>query len=51
MGRLIMINLKFNSLKLEGFQSIGKAELNFTNLGTCFIKGINNYDTNQTVPN
>lgn len=46
-----MINLKFNSLKLEGFQSIGKAELNFTNLGTCFIKGINNYDTNQTVPN
>lgn len=39
-----MINLKFNTLKIEGFQSIGKADINFENLGTCFIKGINNYD-------
>lgn len=40
-----MINLKFNSLKLEGFQSLSKAEINFENLGTCFIEGINRYDT------
>lgn len=39
-----MINLKFNSLKLEGFQSLGKVEIDFKNLGTCFIKGINKYD-------
>lgn len=39
-----MLNLKFNTLKLEGFQSLAKAELNFKDLGTCFIKGINNYD-------
>ena len=40
-----MINLRFLSLNIEGFQSIGSAELDFDNLGTCFIKGINNYDS------
>lgn len=40
-----MINLKFNKLMVEGFQSIGKTNINFKNLGTCFIKGINNYDS------
>lgn len=46
-----MINLQFKELNIEGFQSIGNAKINFENLGTCFIKGINKYDTNQTVPN
>ena len=40
-----MINLKFNSINIEGFQSIGQASIAFNNLGTCFIKGINNYDS------
>ena len=39
-----MINLKFLNINIEGFQSIGDAFIDFTNLGTCFIKGINNYD-------
>lgn len=45
-----MINLKFINLKIEGFQSIGNAYLDFDNLGMCFIKGINNYD-NKTRSN
>ena len=40
-----MINLQFLSLNIEGFQSIGLAGLDFNNLGTCFIKGVNNYDS------
>ena len=40
-----MINLQFKELNIEGFQSIGNAKINFENLGTCFIKGINKYDT------
>ena len=39
-----MINLKFKSLEIEGFQSIGKACLDFNNLGTCLITGKNNAD-------
>lgn len=45
-----MINIKFNKLKLEGFQSLDKATLDFNNLGICFINGINNYD-NKTSSN
>lgn len=45
-----MINLKFKSLDVEGFQSIGKASLDFTNLGTCLITGKNNAD-NKTRSN
>lgn len=40
-----MINLQFKDINIEGFQSIGNAKINFENLGTCFIKGINKYDT------
>lgn len=40
-----MINLQFKDLNIEGFQSIGAAKINFENLGTCFIKGVNKYDT------
>ena len=40
-----MINLMFLSLNIEGFQSIGSAAIDFDNLGTCFIKGVNNYDS------
>ena len=40
-----MINLQFLDLKIEGFQSIGDAFLDFDNLGTCYIRGINNYDS------
>ena len=40
-----MINLKFKSLDVEGFQSIGKANIDFNNLGTCLITGKNNSDT------
>ena len=40
-----MINLKFKSLEVEGFQSIGKASINFDNLGTCLIIGKNNSDS------
>ena len=40
-----MINLEFLHLSVEGFQSIGTASLDFNNLGTCFIKGINKYDS------
>lgn len=39
-----MINLKFKSLDVEGFQSIGKANIDFNNLGTCLITGRNNAD-------
>lgn len=45
-----MINLKFKSLDVEGFQSIGKVSLDFTNLGTCLITGKNNAD-NKTRSN
>lgn len=45
-----MINIKFLELNVEGFQSIGEAHLNFNNLGTCFIKGVNKYD-NRTKSN
>lgn len=45
-----MINIKFNKLELEGFQSLDKAMLDFNNLGICFIKGVNNYD-NKTSSN
>ena len=40
-----MVKLKFLNINIEGFQSIGKANIDFNNLGTCFIKGINNYDS------
>ena len=40
-----MINLKFKSLDVEGFQSIGKANIDFNDLGTCLITGKNNSDT------
>ena len=40
-----MINLKFKSLEVEGFQSIGKASIDFDNLGTCLIIGKNNSDS------
>lgn len=40
-----MINLKFKSLDVEGFQSIGKANIDFNNLGTCLITGKNNSDS------
>lgn len=40
-----MINLKFLSIHVEGFQSIDNISLDFTNLGMCLIKGINLYDT------
>lgn len=40
-----MITLKFNKLHVEGFKSIGKADLDFNNLGTCLIKGVNKYTT------
>lgn len=36
-----MLNLKFKSLDVEGFQSIGKANIDFDNLGTCLITGKN----------
>lgn len=36
-----MLNLKFKSLDVEGFQSIGKANIDFKNLGTCLITGKN----------
>ena len=39
-----MINISFNRLYGEGFQSIGQAELNFKDLGLCYVKGINKYD-------
>lgn len=38
-----MITLKFNKLHVEGFKSIGIADLDFNNLGTCLIKGVNKY--------
>lgn len=38
-----MITLKFNKLHVEGFKSIGVADLDFNNLGTCLIKGVNKY--------
>lgn len=40
-----MINLQFLNLEIEGFQSIGQASLDFNNLGTCYIKGVNRYDS------
>lgn len=42
---LDVINLQFKNVNIEGFQSIGTAKINFENLGTCFIKGVNKYDT------
>ena len=40
-----MINLHFINMTGEGFQSIGNAKINFENLGTCFVKGVNKYDS------
>ncbi len=40
-----MLNINFKTIKGEGFQSLGKFELDFSNLGTCLIKGTNKYDT------
>ena len=37
-----MINIKFKSIKIEGFQSLSTIELDFSNLGICYIQGINN---------
>lgn len=45
-----MLNLKFKSLDVEGFQSIGKASIGFKNLGTCLITGKNLSD-NKTKSN
>ena len=42
----MVTNIKFIEMQGEGFQSIGNASINFTNLGTCFINGINKYDSN-----
>lgn len=36
--------LRFTDLKIEGFQSIGNANINFNNQGIVFVKGINEYD-------
>jgi DNA repair exonuclease SbcCD ATPase subunit len=36
--------IKFISVEIEGFQSIGKANIELCNRGTTIIKGINNYD-------
>lgn len=41
----MVTNIKFIEMQGEGFQSIGNASINFTNLGTCFINGINKYDS------
>ena len=43
-------NIRFINMFGEGFQSIGKAEINFENLGTCYVRGINKYD-NKTKSN
>ena len=40
-----MINLQFLEIYIQGFQSIGSASIDFDNLGTCYIRGINNYDS------
>lgn len=37
-----MININFKSIKIEGFQSLSNVELDFSNLGICYIQGINN---------
>lgn len=36
--------LKFISVSIENFQSIGKSYLDLTSVGVCLVKGINNYE-------
>ena len=40
-----MVNIQFLEIYIQGFQSIGSASIDFDNLGTCYIRGINNYDS------
>ena len=42
------MNIQFNSLEINDFQSIGNAKIELDNKGTCLVKGINNYEENTT---
>lgn len=42
------MNIQFNSLEINDFQSIGNAKVELDNKGTCLVKGINNYEENTT---
>ena len=42
------MNIIFNSLEINDFQSIGHANIDLDNLGICVVKGINNYEDNTS---
>lgn len=39
------MNIKFKYIKIDGFMSFDKSELNLEELGVSYVKGINNYES------
>lgn len=42
------MNIQFNTLEIDDFQSIGHAKVDLDNKGICLVKGINNYEENTS---
>lgn len=42
------MNIKFESVDIENFRSIEKAEIKLENRGTVIVKGINEYEDKAT---